>query len=95
MEKRRAGNPNLDVVRNTDVTNANKARLSKADKFVMGILFEICTLGLIGQLGNKQLMVDELNKHRIKTRRGGEWTRTQYDRFYGRYKQIENSDAPI
>ena len=85
----------MDLVRNTDVTNANKARLNNADRFALGVLTEITSLGLLDQLDHKMRMVRELNKHGIKTRRGGEWTRTQYDRLHCRIKIIEQSDEPF
>jgi hypothetical protein len=95
MTKRRAGNPILDLVRNTDVTKANIARASNADQFAFSVLKKIFDLGLFDQIDDKQKMVIELNKHGIKTRKGGKWSRVQYDRFYERFKKLEKSDEPI
>lgn len=85
----------MDLVRNTDVTQANIARVGNADKFAFSVLMEIVSLGFLDQIEDKQKMVLELNKHGIKTRRGGRWSRVQYDRFYRRYKAMEESDEPV
>ena len=84
----------MDLVRNTDVTQANIARVRNADKFVFSVLKEIASLGLLELIDDKQKMVIELNNRGFKTRKGGLWSRTQYDRFYRRLKQIEESDEP-
>ena len=85
----------MDLVRNTDVTKANIARVRNADQFAFSLLKKISDLGLLDQIGNKQKMVIELNKHGIKTRRRGTWSRVQYDRLYERFKKFEKSDEPI
>ena len=95
MNKNRPGNPNLDSVRNSDVTKANIKRVANADKFALYVLTEIMNLGLYDFIDDPVKMINELNNYGIQTRRGGKWSRTQYDRLCKRIKQIENSDKPM
>jgi len=84
------GNPQLDQVRCTDLTKANKARREKADAFAREMretLFDI-----YASAGHPSIseIVNELNKRGIRTRRGTLWTSTKLKSLFERIAKVHN-----
>ncbi len=81
------GNPNLDLVRNIDTNQANKARRSNAESFSMDvaeIIKEIYEEGVTTYRG----IARSLNEKGIKTRRNCDWTPVQVSRVLERLKGV-------
>lgn len=81
------GNPSLDLVRNTDLTQANKVRQVNADEFAIQMLTPLKEIYSDGY-ETLQEIVQGLNNEGIPTRRGGKWTRTQLKRLLVRLERI-------
>lgn len=82
------GNPTLEVARNSDLTNANKARLQNADQFALQMLKPLIDIYSAGYSSAGEV-VQELNRMGVKARQGGKWSLTQYKRLRGRLARFD------
>ncbi|APG27030.1 hypothetical protein A7E78_03795 [Syntrophotalea acetylenivorans] len=85
------GNPTLEVSRNSDLTNANKARQEKADRFALQMLKPLKDIYKAGYNSVGEV-VQELNRMGIEARQGGKWTRTQYNRLTDRLAKFDRDE---
>jgi len=81
-------------LRNTDTAAANQKRSQNADEFAESIRDELNKIERVNNykfqsLSDRVLALNHLN---IKTRRGGDWTKTQLSRVLKRLKAINQEE---
>lgn len=84
------GNPNLDLVRNSDTTAANAARKKNADDFARKMREVIGGLYREG-INTVASITKELNGRGITTRRGGKWKSMQVKRLIRRLYSLTST----